>query len=80
MFYWDKHAKGTNISIAFAGKNQNQSVGARMIHLAPNTTSTIVSKSISRAGGRVNYLGKVFFGPDAKGSRANVECDTIIFR
>lgn len=71
-------AKGSNISIAFAGANQNQDVGARMIHLAPNTTSNIISKSISRGGGAVNYRGKVFFGEDAKGSRSNIECDTII--
>lgn len=71
-------AKGSTISIAFAGANQWQDAGARMIHLAPNTTSNIISKSISRAGGAVNYRGKVFFGDDAKGSRSNIECDTII--
>ena len=71
-------AKGTNISVAFAGKGQNQDVGARMIHVAPNTTSNIISKSISRGGGAVNYRGKVFFGDNAKGSRSNIECDTII--
>src|SRR5690606_1925588 len=73
-----EHAKGTTISIAFAGKNQWQDAGARMIHLAPNTTSSIVSKSISRGGGKVNYRGKVMFSKKAKGSKSNIECDTII--
>lgn len=73
-----EHAKGTTISIAFAGKNQWQDAGARMIHVAPNTTSSIVSKSIARGGGKVNYRGKVVFGKNAKGSRANIECDTIL--
>lgn len=74
----EEGAKGTNISVAFAGANQNQDVGAKMIHLAPNTTSTVVSKSVSRGGGTVNYRGKVYFGPDAKGAKSHVECDTII--
>ena len=73
-----ERAKGTTISIAFAGKGQWQDAGARMIHVAPNTTSSIVSKSISRGGGKVNYRGKVSFGKKAKGARANIECDTII--
>ncbi len=73
-----EHAKGTTISIAFAGKGQWQDAGARMIHVAPNTTSSIVSKSISRGGGKVNYRGKVSFGKNAHGSKSNIECDTII--
>jgi len=73
-----ERAKGTTISIAFAGKGQWQDTGAKMIHVAPNTTSTIISKSISRGGGTVNYRGKVDFGKKAKGAKAHVECDTII--
>jgi Fe-S cluster assembly protein SufB len=73
-----QRAKGTTISIAFAGKGQIQDAGAKMIHVAPNTTSTIISKSISRGGGSVNYRGKVDFGKKAKGAKAHVECDTII--
>ena len=49
-----------------------------MIHLAPNTTSTIVSKSICRGGGKVNYRGTVRCGEQAIGARSHVECDTII--
>ncbi len=73
-----ERAKGTTISIAFAGAGQIQDTGAKMIHVAPNTTSTIISKSISRGGGSVNYRGKVDFGKKAKGAKAHVECDTII--
>lgn len=71
-------AKGTCISIAFAGKGQYQDAGAKMIHLAPNTTSTIISKSICRGGGQVNYRGTVKHGKTAYNSRSFVECDTII--
>ncbi len=71
-------AKGTTVSIAFAGKNQYQDTGAKMIHLAPNTYSSIVSKSLSRGGGKVNYRGTVKHGRNATGARSNVECDTII--
>lgn len=71
-------AKGTTISIAFAGKNQIQDAGAKMIHLAPNTSSTIISKSISRGGGAVNYRGLVRMGKNAENARSKIECDTII--
>ncbi|NLK12133.1 MAG: Fe-S cluster assembly protein SufB [Candidatus Phytoplasma sp.] len=74
----EERAKGTTISIAFAGKGQWQDAGARMIHLAPNTTSNIISKSIARGGGAVNYRGKVLFGKNAKGAKSNIECDTIL--
>ena len=71
-------AKGTTISIAFAGKDQYQDTGAKMIHLAPNTSSTIISKSLARGGGKVNYRGWVRHGRNATGAKSNVECDTII--
>ena len=74
----EKGAKGTMISIAVAGKGQNQDAGAKMIHLAPNTSSNIISKSISHSGGRVNYRGKVYIDPKAHHSKAHIECDTII--
>lgn len=74
----ERGAKGTMISIAVAGKNQNQDAGAKMIHLAPNTSSNIISKSISHSGGRVNYRGKVFISDKAINSKAHIECDTII--
>lgn len=71
-------AKGTTISIAFAGNNQIQDTGAKMIHLAPNTTSQIISKSICRGGGKVNYRGLVKMTKNATNCKAHVECDTII--
>lgn len=71
-------ARGLTLSIAIAGKGQHQDAGAKMIHLAPNTSSTIVSKSISKQGGNVTYRGVVHFGRKADGSRSNVECDTLI--
>ncbi|MEI3599614.1 MULTISPECIES: Fe-S cluster assembly protein SufB [unclassified Oceanobacillus] len=71
-------ARGNTLSIALAGKGQLQHAGAKMHHLATNTSSTIVSKSISRNGGKVSYLGLVHFGRKADGARANIECDTLI--
>lgn len=73
-----KGAKGTTISIAFASTGQFQDTGAKMIHLAPNTTSTIISKSICRGGGVVNYRGTVRQSKKAINARSHVECDTII--
>ncbi len=73
-----EHAKGICISIAVAGANQIQDAGAKMIHLAPNTSSTIISKSVSRNGGEVNYRGLISHGKNAQGSKSKVECDTLI--
>ena len=72
------YAKGTTISIAFAGAEQYQDTGAKMIHLAPNTTSQIISKSICRGGGKVNYRGTVRHGKNANNAKSHVECDTLI--
>ena len=72
------NAKGTCISVAVAGKNQFQDAGARMIHLAPNTSSQIISKSICREGGKVNYRGTVHHGKNAINARSYVQCDTLI--
>ena len=72
------NAKGTCISIAVAGKEQFQDAGARMIHLAPNTSSQIISKSICRAGGKVNYRGTVHHSKEAINARSFIQCDTLI--
>ena len=72
------YAKGTTISIAFAGAGQYQDTGARMIHLAPHTTSQIISKSICRGGGKVNYRGTVRHNQKATNAKSHVECDTLI--
>ena len=71
-------SKGTVISIAVAGKGQEQDAGARMIHLAPDTSSTIVSKTIVRNGGVSNYRGTVRIHPEAINSKNHTECDTLI--
>ncbi|GAA0448257.1 Fe-S cluster assembly protein SufB [Lentibacillus halophilus] len=71
-------ARGHTLSIALAGNNQHQDAGAKMHHLAPNTSSSIVSKSISKQGGKVTYRGIVEFGRKATGARSNIECDTLI--
>lgn len=71
-------SRGTTISIAFAGKGQIQNAGAKMIHLGKDTSSSIVSKSLSRHGGNVTYLGLVDHGKASTGAKTNIECDTII--
>lgn len=72
------YAKGTTVSIAFAAKDQYQDTGAKMIHLGKYTTSNIISKSICRAGGVVNYRGLVSSSKNAKYAKSHVECDTLI--
>lgn len=71
-------AKGTCISIAVANKGQYQDAGAKMIHVGPDTSSTIVSKTIVRNGGVSNYRGLVRIGAKALGAKSHVECDTLI--
>ena len=74
----EPYAKGICVSIAVAGKKQIQDAGAKMIHLAEDTYSNIISKSVSRNGGEVNYRGLVFHGPKAQRAKSKVECDTLI--
>ena len=71
-------AKGEILSIAFAGNGQHQDAGAKVIHAAPNTSSRITSKSISKAGGRASYRGLVKVYPNAVGSKVSVECDALL--
>lgn len=73
-----KYAKGNTISIAIASKGQIQDTGAKMIHLAPYTTSNIISKSIATNGGEANYRGTVNITKKAVYSKSKVKCDTII--
>jgi Fe-S cluster assembly protein SufB len=73
-----EHAKGEVLSIAFAGEGQHQDAGAKMLHLAPNTSSTIISKSVARGGGRTSYRGLVQINPRAKNSRSTVKCDALL--
>ena len=74
----EEGAKGSCITIAVAGENQIMDSGAKMIHLAPNTSSSIVSKSIAKNGGKTNYRGLVQHNPKAINAKSKVECDTLI--
>ncbi len=73
-----EHAKGEVLSVAFAGADQHQDTGAKMLHLAPNTSSNIVSKSVARGGGRTSYRGLVQVNKGAHGSRSSVKCDALL--
>ncbi|MDO9694434.1 MAG: Fe-S cluster assembly protein SufB, partial [Candidatus Latescibacteria bacterium] len=73
-----ERAHGEVLSIAFAGHGQHQDAGAKMIHAAPNTTSRIVSKSISKDEGRSSYRGLVKVVKGARGCRTSVECDALL--
>ncbi len=73
-----EHAKGEVLSVAFAGEGQHQDTGAKMLHLAPNTSSNIVSKSVARGGGRASYRGLVQVNKGAYGSRSSVKCDALL--
>ena len=71
-------ASGEVLSVAYAGPGQHQDAGAKMTHAAPETTSSIVSKSISKDGGRTSYRGLVRVEGDAPGCRSHVQCDALI--
>lgn len=73
-----RKARGEVLSIAYAGAGQHQDVGAKVIHAAPETTSQIISKSISRAGGRTSYRGLVQVYPGAAKSKSKVVCDALL--
>jgi Fe-S cluster assembly protein SufB len=78
VFMTGEHAKGEVLSIAFAGEGQHQDAGAKMVHAAPNTSSTIISKSVARGGGRTSYRGLVQIQEGATGSRSTVKCDALL--
>lgn len=71
-------AHGEVLSIAFAGDGQHQDAGAKITHLAPNTTSQIISKSISKDGGRASYRGLLKIGEGAEHVKSNVVCDALL--
>jgi len=78
VYLMGEGAKGEVLSIAYAGKGQHQDAGAKMFHFAPNTSSRIVSKSVSKQGGRTSYRGLVQVMPGAKGSSVYVSCDALL--
>jgi Fe-S cluster assembly protein SufB len=78
VYMMEPGARGEILSIAFASKGQHQDAGAKLVHCAPNTTGQIVSKSISKDGGRSSYRGLVRVEPGAVNSKCNVVCDALI--
>ena len=78
VWLMDEGAHGEVLSIAFAGDGQHQDAGAKIVHAAPNTTSLITSKSISKDGGRAGYRGLLRVEDDAHGCKSHVQCDALI--
>lgn len=78
VFLMGRGAKGEIQSLAFSGKNQHQDAGAKIIHAAPNTTSKIVSKSISKDGGRGTYRGLIKINKGAKNVKSHIACDALL--
>ena len=78
VYMMEPGARGEILSIAFSSAGQHQDAGAKLVHCAPNTTGQIISKSISKNGGRSSYRGLVKVEKGAKNSRSNVVCDALI--
>ncbi len=78
VYLMEEGAHGEILSIAFAGKGQHQDAGGKVVHAAPNTTSKIVSKSISKDGGRTSYRGLLKVYKNATGARSSVVCDALL--
>ena len=78
VYMMEEGARGEILSIAFSGKGQHQDAGAKLVHAAPNTTGQIISKSISKDGGRSSYRGLVKVEKGATKTKCNVVCDALI--
>ncbi len=78
VYLMGEHARGETLSIAFAGEGQHQDAGAKMVHAAPNTSSSILSKSVARGGGRTSYRGLLQVLEGAEGSASTVKCDALL--
>jgi len=78
IYLMGEHAKGETLSIAFAGAGQHQDAGAKMVHAAPHTSSSIVSKSVARGGGRTSYRGLVQVLEGSHHSASTVRCDALL--
>jgi len=78
IYLMGEHAKRETLSIAFAGADQHQDAGAKMVHAAPHTSSSIVSKSVARGGGRTSYRGLVQVLEGAEHSASTVLCDALL--
>jgi len=78
VYLMEPGAHGEILSLAFAGPGQHQDAGGKVVHVAPDTTSTIISKSISKGGGRTSYRGLLKVHPGAMNSKSNVRCDALL--
>src|SRR5689334_20421794 len=78
VYMMEPGARGEILSIAFSSAGQHQDAGAKVVHCAPNTSSRIISKSISKNGGRSSYRGLVKIEPGARKSKSSVVCDALI--
>ena len=78
IYLMGEGAHGEVLSVAFAGDGQHQDAGAKVIHVAPNTTSTLVSKSVSKGTGRTSYRGHLKVYPKAHNVRSSVRCDALL--
>ncbi len=78
VYLMGERAYGETLSIAFAGKGQHQDTGAKMVHLAPNTTSKVTSKSVSRLDGRSTYRGMLNVAKGATNVKSTVRCDALL--
>ncbi len=78
VYLTGEHARGETLSIAFAGEGQHQDTGSKMVHMAPHTSSSIVSKSVARGGGRASYRGLVQVLDGAEASKSTVLCDALL--
>jgi len=78
VYLMGERAYGETLSIAFAGKGQHQDTGAKMVHLAPNTTSKVTSKSVSRLDGRSTYRGMLHVAKGATNVKSTVRCDALL--
>ncbi len=78
IYLMGEGAKGEVLSVAFAGDDQLQDAGAKMMHFAKNTSSKITSKSISKGSGRASYRGLIKVAKGCTGVKSNVECDALL--
>ncbi|MGC0273418.1 Fe-S cluster assembly protein SufB [Pseudactinotalea sp. Z1739] len=78
IYLMGEHARGETLSAAFSGSGQHQDTGAKMVHMAPHTSSSVVSKSVSRGGGRSSYRGLVQVLEGATHAKSTVLCDALL--
>ena len=78
VYLLGEHSRGETLSIAFAGEGQHQDAGSKMVHAAPHTSSSIISKSVARSGGRASYRGLVQVQDGAHHSASSVKCDALL--